>query len=360
MMLSTGNKSVDMVGQMHLTGNVIPAIWCKRICYSNGKPNLNAIMILSDIVYWYRPREIRDEATGCIIRFEKKFRADLLQRNYLDFAEQFGLSKKQTKDAFDLLESLGVIFRELRTIEAKGRTMNNVLFIGLNAEKLHEITIGEDNPTTPTKPTPKRAPEASSPSIHKSEESPDIEVGSLPTSKYNPVSLDVGTNTKNTTETTERDYDNHIHHSRKPVESSPTVSSPDHQVIDGMDEINAYRKLIRHNLEYDMMLSDLKYSSDKERFKEIYELICDVVCKKSGTVRIAGEDKPYQIVKSTFLKLNHEHVKYVIDCLEKTTSKIGNMRNYLLTALYHAPQSFQNSICQQVNHDNVVFAASGG
>ncbi len=70
-MNSTGNKAVDMMSSLNITGNVIPVKWCHTIRYPNGKPNLNAIMILSDIVYWYRPREIRDERTGSVIRLEK-------------------------------------------------------------------------------------------------------------------------------------------------------------------------------------------------------------------------------------------------------------------------------------------------
>ena len=58
---STGNKTVDQVGKINFIGNVIPHTWYKTILRENGKPNVNAIIILSDIVYWYRPKEVRDE-----------------------------------------------------------------------------------------------------------------------------------------------------------------------------------------------------------------------------------------------------------------------------------------------------------
>ena len=103
MIATSGNKAVDAIGQMNFTGNIIPPIWCKKICFANGKPNLNAIIILSDIVYWYRPREIRDENTGALVGYEKKFKADLLQRSYQSIADQFGISKRQVKDALDIL-----------------------------------------------------------------------------------------------------------------------------------------------------------------------------------------------------------------------------------------------------------------
>ena len=95
----TGNASVDAIATMAITGNVIPATWYKTITTASGKADLAAINILSDVLYWYRPSEIRDEATGDIIAYRKRFSADLLQRSYDQLAEHFGLSKRQAKDA---------------------------------------------------------------------------------------------------------------------------------------------------------------------------------------------------------------------------------------------------------------------
>lgn len=61
---SSGTPIVDQMYGMEITGNVIPLNWFKTITTSNGKPNSTAIMLLSDIVYWYRPKILRDEATG--------------------------------------------------------------------------------------------------------------------------------------------------------------------------------------------------------------------------------------------------------------------------------------------------------
>lgn len=101
---------------MEITGNVIPLNWFKTITTSNGKPNSTAIMLLSDIVYWYRPKILRDEATGEFIGIKKRFKADLLQRSYRQFSEQFGYSKRQVTEAIKALETLGVIRREFRTV----------------------------------------------------------------------------------------------------------------------------------------------------------------------------------------------------------------------------------------------------
>lgn len=126
-------------------------------------------------------------------------------------------------------------------------------------------------------------------------------------------------------------------------------------VIDTVDMVdganaNAYMELIRKNLEYD---HHMKYDGydDKEIFEEIYETVCDVVCVERNTVRINGEDYPYGLVKSRFLKLNSGHVEYVMDCMRNTTTKITNIRSYLITALYNAPSTMSNYYQQEVQHD---------
>ena len=140
---TTGNTKVDQTGQIRLTGNVTPQIWYRTITRENGKPHLLAIAILSDIVYWYRPAEVRDESSGNITGYRKRFRADMLQRSYDQFAEFFGVSKRNVTDAIVLLESLGVIRREFRTVEIGGMKYNNVLFIDLFPEQLRMLTYPE-------------------------------------------------------------------------------------------------------------------------------------------------------------------------------------------------------------------------
>lgn len=70
--LTSGNEIVDAMGSTNISGNIIPAIWYKTITKENGKPYLLAIVILTDIVYWYRPSEVRDQGTGHILGMEKE------------------------------------------------------------------------------------------------------------------------------------------------------------------------------------------------------------------------------------------------------------------------------------------------
>ena len=121
-------------------------------------------------------------------------------------------------------------------------------------------------------------------------------------------------------------------------------------VIDAIDETSAYMALIRDNLEYE---HHMKYDQhgDKEMYEEVYETVCDVVCVKRRTIRINGEDYPYELVKSRFLKLNSSHVEYVMGCMKETVTKITNIRAYLITALYNAPSTMSHYYQQEVQHD---------
>lgn len=121
-------------------------------------------------------------------------------------------------------------------------------------------------------------------------------------------------------------------------------------MIDRINGLNTYTELIRKNLEYD---HHMKYDkrSDKELFDEIYEIICEIVCVKRKTIRINGEDYPYDFVKSRFLKLDSGHVEYVMECMKDNVTKINNIRAYLITALYNAPATINHYYTQEVRHD---------
>lgn len=120
--------------------------------------------------------------------------------------------------------------------------------------------------------------------------------------------------------------------------------------MDEMDETTAYMELIRENIDYDIMMSDKSWN-DRDMYDELYELICDVVCVPRKTIRIAGEDYPYNLVKSKFLKLNSSHLEYVIGCMKNNTTKVSNIKAYLTTALYNAPNTINHYYTAEVNHD---------
>lgn len=119
---------------------------------------------------------------------------------------------------------------------------------------------------------------------------------------------------------------------------------------DEMDETVAYMELIRENIDYDVLMSSPDWK-DRNFYEELYQLICDVVCVPRKTIRIAGEDYPYNLVKSKFLKLNSSHLQYVIGCMERNTTKVSNIKSYLITALYNAPNTINHYYNAEVNHD---------
>ena len=119
---------------------------------------------------------------------------------------------------------------------------------------------------------------------------------------------------------------------------------------DMMDEAEAYIELIKENIDYDIMMSDIQWR-DRDMYDELFQLICEIVCIPAKAVRIAGKDYPYSLVKSKFLKLNASHLKYVISCMERNTTKVANIKSYLVTALYNAPSTMSHYYNAEVNHD---------
>lgn len=110
-----------------------------------------------------------------------------------------------------------------------------------------------------------------------------------------------------------------------------------------------YRELIAENIAYDALLTDYPYEQDT--LEEILELLVDVVCTTKSSVRISGDDKPAEVVRSRFLKLNSEHIRFVMGGLKENTTRIRNMRQYLLATLYNAPLTIGNYYRSLVSHD---------
>ena len=211
--MKTENDIVNKVGKMRFSGNVIPEVWYKTIVSSNGRVNLLAINILADIVYWYRPMEIRDEMTGDVT-WKKKFADDdYLQRNYSKICEKYNVSTKQAREALIVLETLGVVKRHFRTIETEMGKCPNVMYIELIPETLYKLTYPE----------------------------PTDEF----TKKETCPSPEVRTNTKNTTETT----------------TKTTTTARARDVVDQAMEIFAPLRLSKDNIR--AIVREAEYDIDR-------------------------------------------------------------------------------------------------
>lgn len=114
-------------------------------------------------------------------------------------------------------------------------------------------------------------------------------------------------------------------------------------------ERGAYREIIKSNIDYDILIQNRPYENDT--LAEILELIVDIICTTKTSVRISGEDKPREVVRSQFMKLNGEHISYVLDSLAQNTTHIRNIKQYLLATLYNAPMTIGNYYRSLVSHD---------
>lgn len=156
-LFSTGNATVDAVGQMHFEGNIIDHRWlmAPELRYSNGKVNLPAVILLADIVYWHRPTFLRDEVTNQLTQVRKKFSGEAFYKDYQQWGDALGLTRRQVKEAVAFLTGAGVIGREARPITlASGVRTNNIPIITLNATALAALTYGT-NPDADAKPSAK-------------------------------------------------------------------------------------------------------------------------------------------------------------------------------------------------------------
>ena len=117
----------------------------------------------------------------------------------------------------------------------------------------------------------------------------------------------------------------------------------------GYDEMNAYREIIKDNIEYDIL--SVKLKSEISMLDEIVDLLTETVCTKKDSVIIAGDVYPSAVVKSKLLKLNAEHIEYVIDCMKSNTTEVRNIKKYLLAALFNAPSTMDSYYTARVNHD---------
>ena len=116
------------------------------------------------------------------------------------------------------------------------------------------------------------------------------------------------------------------------------------------DEIEiyyAYQDLVKENIEYDILCQ----TYPQEEVDGLVALMVDTICSSRKRVVVGGEPVPHEIVKSRLLKLDMTHVQYVFECMHKNTTKVRNIKQYLLAALYNAPSTIGHYYSAEVNHD---------
>ena len=150
----------------------------------------------------------------------------------------------------------------------------------------------------------------------------------------------------------------------KPILENPTQSNTKKSIIqelrndeskkdqstnptDEIETIEKCRAQLCSNIEYDTLCE--RYGP--EQVNEIVELMTETVCSSKARIRIAGEEKPAALVKERFMQLRFSHIEYVFNCMKNNTTKIKNIKGYLLTSLFNAPATIDNFYQAEVNHD---------
>ena len=391
---SSGNSTVDAMGSIAITGNVIPEEWYKYIVKpTTGKPYLLAITILADLVYWHRPTEVRDERTGDVIGWKKKFRGEMLQKSYQEYANKYGESKKTIKLAFDRLVELGVIRRFFFNVEySNGRTIPNQMFIDLNIKVLKEISYPkEDGGTTDKRIARRLVPSGSvdmtqnvdemdgsegdenlawiscqnagdmltnlsgypeeSGTISLTEKSSYVDASATGFCDYK-EGYPAGTIRTNTNNYSKNNYRDHIISIRR--EGSAQKSGREK-----MDEIRQRAgymdRIIKSHINYDWHM-DNDDITRRDDYHDLYLLMHDVLCgEHTEPIVVNKTAMDPDEVRRRFLQLNDSHLEYVIDRLNDNPNRDGirDIRSYMLTCLYNAPATIGQFYQQWVNHDNI-------
>ena len=136
-----------------------------------------------------------------------------------------------------------------------------------------------------------------------------------------------------------------------PIPSSPLPRAMARSTIryDAMDEFESMKEYLEEQLEIEILKQSHPY--DKKELDEIFEIILDTLCSHRQTIRIAGDEKPMEIVKSAFMKLESSHIEYALDCLKANTTEVRNIKAYILTTLYNSRFTMENYYTSRVHHD---------
>ncbi len=118
---------------------------------------------------------------------------------------------------------------------------------------------------------------------------------------------------------------------------------------EGKDDRALYQDYFSQELGLDALME--ANPEDEDMLREMLELMVDTVCSKRRFIRIAGDDKPAEVVKAQLMKLNSDHLRFVLMCLKENTTQVRNMRQYLLATLYNAPMTMHSSYAARVQHD---------
>lgn len=134
----TGHLVVDAIEAIHITGMVVPRTWIHNLRTAGGKPDIVAALVLSEVVFWYRPKVTK--AAGGMPAYTVRFKADKLQKSYSQLADALGFTKRQCQEAVARLRTAGLVTVEQRTLRMRqGPVLTNVTFLEPVPEAIHKL-----------------------------------------------------------------------------------------------------------------------------------------------------------------------------------------------------------------------------
>ena len=227
------------------------------------------------------------------------------------------------------LEAAGYILRS-RSRNEKGQLTGAEYVVYEHPQSVSEtITQANDNSQNPMSEKPLYPPVSPNPTLEKptldfpTQESPTLE---------NPTQL----NTNVIKTYPEKNQTSNIH-----------LSNPDQIRFDPM-QMEDWRREIRRRIDYYDLVEDTQES--EKQLDEIVELMVEIQCATKPTIRIAGNDYPAELVKERFSKLGCKHIEYVTSCLRQNTTRVHNIKQYLMTSLFNAPATVENFYTSEFNH----------
>lgn len=127
------------------------------------------------------------------------------------------------------------------------------------------------------------------------------------------------------------------------------ILSDGQDMIDEMSKAKAYTEIIKTNIAYEDLVKS--YPLEKSIIDEIFELILETILCKNKYIIISSNQYPVELVRSKFLKIGYSHVEYVLECMQKNTTDIKNIKKYMLAALFNAPSTIQSYYNSQMYYD---------
>lgn len=291
----TGIASVDAIYGIDFTGNIIPHSWYGTIQTEKGKPDMNAIAILSEILYWHRPRESCGDGDSGEAVLVKRFGKDMLQLSYGQLNKKFHLSKAQSRKAMKNLERLGVIKRHLRNFDTDaGDRLNNVMFIELFSDRLLQLTF----------------PDGYNPSAKKYTRVSNGMYEVIASDESGGIGKDM-TYTETTTEIFNKDYPLYL----------------------------SMLERVREQIDYGFLIEDRKL--DRGIIDNIVDVIVEINMSRRKTHIVNGEPVDADLVKARLESLDAEMIRVILDRLKESVVSVDNMKAYLITILFNTPATYE-------------------